>query len=186
MSNLTDEQLMKHFQDGKDEAFHSLFDRYKDKLFRYVHGAYLHDHQRSEDCVQEIFLRVIENRRRYDDGRKFSTWLYAIARNAALNMIRSHGRRAKWLTLDSGNGAQTYDVAVEDKVVSRRELREAVMDAVRDLPDNLGEVFVLREINNMPYEDVASLLGMTEGNVRTTVHRARKKLQKLLKPYLED
>ena len=89
---------MSQFRDGDRQAFHELFERYKDRLFRFVYGAYLHQRSEAEDCVQDVFMRVIQNAKAFQPSRTFRPWLYTIARNAALNMVRERSKRASWLS----------------------------------------------------------------------------------------
>lgn len=88
MDTLTDESLMGMFCDGKPEAFQVLFERHKDRVFRFIYAVYMKDTSKAEDCTQETFVKVIQHRDRFNTDMSFSTWLYTIARNHCLNQIR--------------------------------------------------------------------------------------------------
>jgi RNA polymerase sigma-70 factor (ECF subfamily) len=176
---------MSRFSAGDDAAFRLLFQRYRDRVYRLVLRAYCSGPAEAEDCTQETFLKVIANRDRFDASRTFTTWLYAIARHHCLNVVRARGRRPEFVTDldDDMTASPTGDAAAQ---LAATELDDAIREAVARLPEPLREVFVLREVEGMAHADIAHLLHLEVGAVRTRLHRAKQRLQSLLRPYLED
>lgn len=186
MSDSSDNALMQAFCDGDAAAFQVLFTRYQDRLYRFIYGMYAPDATHAEDWVQEVFLRVIRARDSYDPARPFAGWLFVVARHYCLNQLRA----PVWNLEISGDDLEERSTAAPQPdagtALATAELHQRVHEAIAALPAYLREVFVLREIEDMHFGEMATLLGRSEGTLRTQLHRARAHLQRLLKPYLED
>jgi len=186
MDKIRDEELMAMFCSGNTGAFQILFEKYKDRIFRFIVSSYEHDQVKAEDYAQEIFLRIIKYRDKFNPAMVFSTWLYTVARNYCINQLRNRPKVILWSTeQESGveyraNGKN----AVEE--LEGNELRKIILDAIKELPENLRTVFVLREIDGLANSEVAEIMNIQEGNARTLLHRAKKKLQALITPLLEE
>lgn len=179
---LTDETLMRKFCLGDAEAFQLLFERYRDRLFRFIHVVYVRDYEAAADCTQETFIRVVRKRDSYDPERRFSSWLYTIARNLCLNWLRDHGN-------DADTNVAVTPEATGPQQDPRRllegvELEEKMRQAVEALPEHFRAVFLMREVDGLPHAEVAAALGLSEGAVRTQLHRAKRHLRETLTPYL--
>jgi RNA polymerase sigma-70 factor (ECF subfamily) len=185
MLDVTDEQLMQRFASGDQDAFHVLFDKYKDRIFRYILRAFEPDADRAADLTQDVFLRVITGRGSFDPARRFAPWLYAIARNVAIN--RFHGSseklRRRTISLDEAPTAAP-DPAAPDLAVAG-ELSRFVDRSVDALSEPYREVFLLRELEGLSYDEIADTLGLTPGAARTAAHRARAMLRERLSRILE-
>jgi len=185
MDTVTDEQLMSRFCSGATSAFQVLFDRYRDKIFRFVYGVYEQDAARAEDRTQEVFLRVIRSRDSFNPAMRFSTWLYSIARNCCLNELRNRGRRGEWAT----DEVDQLSLEAPQKDAAQRletaELGAVIRQAIASLSEGLRAVFMLREVDGLAHAEIAGILNLREGAVRTQLHRAKQQLQQRLKPYLE-
>jgi len=186
MESMSDEELMDRFCAGNTAAFQVLFDKYKNRVFRFVIGVHGPDTARAEDIAQETFLRVIRNRDRFNPGMRFTTWLYTIARNVSLNEIRKRPR-------DPVQAACPPDVTVPDdrhpdaaRALAATELGDAIRAAVAALPEPLRTVFVMREVEGLSYGQIADVTGRREGAVRTQLHRAKQQLKQTLTLYLDD
>ena len=183
MSERTDEELMALFQDGDAGAFSLLVRRYKDDLTNYV-VRFVGDRAEAEDLVQESFVRVFRNKARYAGTAKFSTWLYTIASNLAKTRLR---RMALWRFVRLGSGGTEgpeFDLPDEDARTDSeadRSLREErIQKALDSLPVKFREVIVLRDIQELSYEEVAAITGTAMGTVKSRINRARAELRALL------
>jgi len=184
MANVSDEKLMDRFCAGDNSAFQLLFDNYKHRLFRYICNVFEHDRALAEDYTQEVFLRVIRYRDKFDSSMHFSSWLYTIAKNYCKNQIRYKSKRPEMLF---GDDFKIISVAEDSSVHLRnKELNSIIRGALAELPENLREIFVLREIDGCSYEEISEMTGFKEGNIRTRLSRAKSQLRELIKPYLEE
>jgi len=181
MENLKDEELMEMFCNGNTHAFHLIYDRYKNRIFRFISNTYEKDRNSAEDCVQEVFIRLIKNKNTFNVSMRFPTWIYTVARNICLNRIRARAGLLHFELLDN----DMPDKSDSSGKVVRQELYEIIRKAVSELPEKLKAVFIMRELDEISYEDIAGIIGSNEGNIRTLFHRAKKELQKIIKPYIE-
>ena len=188
--DLPDEDLMDHVVAGSEAAFATLVDRYKNRLQNIVY-RYIRDFQRSEDLAQEAFVRVYLHRERYRKTGKFSTWIFTIAVNLAKNEIRRKVRLRDVLSLDyvaemlggSDPGIKDESQPAADRQAERGQTSEVVADAIAKLPVVYREALVLRDIEGLAYEEIAEILGIQGGTVRSRINRARIMLKDKLKGF---
>jgi len=173
--------LMRAIQKGDMVAFNSMVDRYKDRLMNVI-GRMLASQEEAEDIVQETFVRVYQHRQSFNFQHCFSTWIYTIGLNLARNELRKR-RRFKFFEISELQGNEK-EFAVEAKVPSR--LPEMLNEAVDTLPSKYREAFLLRDIEEMPYEEVAKVLEVPLGTVKSRVNRARLMLREKLQPRMEE
>ena len=187
----TDEELMLRYQKAEEPAFAELVRRFKSRL---VSTAYrvVGDYDKAEDVVQETFLRVHRNAHRYKNIAKFSTWIYTIALNVARNELRNT-KRKRLVSLnsfgssgDSDSERTTYDIPDEsarpDLDVQNSELREIFEEAIAKLPVRYRTVFVLRDVQGLSYEEIATILKVPKGTVKSRMNRARQRFRELISP----
>ncbi len=183
-SNFSDEELIKKFQDGDLYAYDLIVRRYKDQLLNFAY-RFLGNLEESEDVVQETFLRLYKNRHAYKQIAKFSTWIYTIAGNLAKTELRKRKRRK--LVSISELGFEEKEYEIEDlKADTERQadsiLKEKIIrNAIENLPFRFKQVIILRDIQELSYEDISSILRIPLGTVKSRVNRARIKLQQTLK-----
>jgi len=176
-----DHDLFRKVQGGDMVAFNDLVNRYRDRLMNVI-GRMLPSREESEDIVQETFLRVYQHRTSFDFKHCFSTWLYTIALNLARNELR---KRKKYRFFDIADLQNTeVELSVEAKVPS--DLGPAINEAILSLPDKYKTAFLLRDIEEMPYEEVARVLSVPLGTVKSRVNRARSILRDKLRPRMEE
>ena len=176
----TDEVLIKRFQDGDSDAFTELVSRYKDPLFNYV-SRMLKDRVYAEDIVQETFVRVYRNRHRYQQIAKFSTWIYTIAINLTKTELRRQNLR-RFFSLsgvsDNGKALELPDNRINlEKSAEDSIAGQKIKESIDQLPKTFREVIILRDIQELSYEEI----GVPLGTVKSRVNRGRTRLQKLLK-----
>ncbi len=173
--------LMRAIQKGDMVSFNAMVDRYKDRLMNVI-GRMLSSQEEAEDIVQETFVRVYQHRQSFNFQHCFSTWIYTIGLNLARNELRKR-RRFKFFEISELQGNEK-ELAVEAKVPSR--LPEMLNEVVDTLPSKYREAFLLRDIEEMPYEEVAKVLDVPLGTVKSRVNRARLMLREKLQPRMEE
>jgi RNA polymerase sigma-70 factor (ECF subfamily) len=171
-----DVQLMLAFRQGDDAAFDTLFRRWAGPLLRYLQRM-LRDPATAEDLVQEAFLRVHRARDRYQPDARFSTWLYRIATNLALNELRRPVRRDPHDSMDADGASPLPDAGPgADRVADARRQVAALEHALGELPDRQRAALLLSAAEGRSYAEVAEMLDVTESAVKALVHRARSQL----------
>jgi RNA polymerase sigma-70 factor (ECF subfamily) len=193
LSTLSDEELIIRFQQGDEEAFVVLVRRFKDPLTNYVY-RFLGEFDEAHDIVQETFLRVYKHRHSYNQVGKFSTWLYTIASNLAKSELRRGGRRHSYSINDmvtGSGGDRDWDVLdpelTPDSQVDTSIKLRMVQQALMQISSTYREVVILRDIQNMTYEEIAEITGLELGTVKSRINRGRAQLQELLRDiYQED
>jgi RNA polymerase sigma-70 factor (ECF subfamily) len=181
---------MDHVVAGSEAAFATLVDRYRHRLQNIVY-RYIRDSQRAEDLAQEAFVRVYLHRERYRKTGKFSTWIFTIAVNLAKNEIRRKVRLRDVLSLDhlaellggGDPGIRDDSQPSPDRQAERGQTNEMVTNAIGKLPPVYREALVLRDIEGLAYEEIAEILGIPGGTVRSRINRARIMLKDKLKGY---
>ena len=183
--NRDDTELVKRVLEGETDLFAVLVDRYRTRLSRYVE-RFTHDVEDARDVTQDVFIKVYGALDSYDPHYKFSTWLFRIAGNAAIDHLRR--RRVRTLPLERPPGEDGEARSVDPpetrpnphEELTRHRLRTALAEAIDRLPDDYRELISLRHYGEMPYEEIAELKGMPLGTVKNKLFRARKALRDLL------
>jgi RNA polymerase sigma-70 factor (ECF subfamily) len=178
-------KLVLHLKQGDEEAFRLLIQQYREKLYNIAYGITL-DSEDSLDIVQDVFLKVHQNIRRFRGKSKLSTWLHRITVNQSLNWKRRWKRRFRWhhrplVTEDSGDypelGTNEY---YPEKLYQNKEFEKAFREKLRELPEDARTVFVLKEIEGLSYEEIAKTLKLKRGTVSSRLFYARQKLKESL------
>lgn len=186
LSQMSDEELMSQFQAGTVEAYDILMDRYKDQITNYIY-RFVGEWQECEDLLQETFLRVYRNRHSYRPIAKFSTWLYTIAGNLARSEYRKRKRRQTRSIQSVNRDNEEYEIDIPDDTFSPDQDAESaiqdeyIQNALMEIPDVFREVVVLRDVQQLSYDEIAQITGLPLGTVKSRINRGRTKLQALLK-----
>ncbi len=186
LRQLSDEELMAHFQAGTVQAFDILVERYSEKLFHYLYH-FVKDDKQVEDLLQDTFLRVHRNRHSYHPIAKFSTWLYTIAGNLARSEYRRRRRHRTYSFHSLSRDGEEYEMEIPaetlapDRHAERGIHDEAIQQALAQLPEDFREAVVLRDVQQLSYEEIAEITGLPLGTVKSRINRGRTKLQELLK-----
>lgn len=188
---LDDGALVSEYLAGQPRAFDALVDRYQNRLLNFIYRT-VGDRERAEDLVQEAFIRVHRHIARFDDRKKFSTWIYTIASNLAKNELRNRSRNPLVLfqTMTQGWDDEERPLEFEDSslrpddLYRKRHVRELVEQTVAQLPEHHREVFVLRELEGRSYEEIADITHCNLGTVKSRLNRARSSFAELIEPGL--
>jgi RNA polymerase sigma-70 factor (ECF subfamily) len=168
-----DALLMLALRAGDSTAFDALFRRWAAPLLRYLERM-LRDAGAAEELVQEVFLRVHGARERYQPQARFSTWLYRIATNLALNELRRPRRREAHASVDEPDGpALAADGPAPEAALDARRLAARVEQELARLPERQRAALCLSAVEGLSYADVAAALEISESAVKALVHRAR-------------
>jgi RNA polymerase sigma-70 factor (ECF subfamily) len=189
---LSDETLLERFNEGHVDAFEELLARHRRPVFNFVLRS-VHDVSRAEEILQEVFLRVVQRSGDFRGQSKFSTWLYTIARNQCID----HGRKMSYrrhasldapTRSDDEQGPTLMDRvagpgATSDREAIGKQLQVAIARAVEALPDEQREVFLLRQVQDLPFKEIALIVGTSENTVKSRMRYALERLQGALAEY---
>ncbi len=192
LRNSDDSTVVAAYLAGTKAAFDELVGRYQKRLLNFVYRT-IGDRERAEDLVQEVFIRVHRHLQRFDQTKKFSTWIYTIASNLAKNELRNRSRSPLVLfqTIKKNWEADHRPLQFEDRhqrpddLFRKRHLRDLVEWAVSQLPEHHRVVFVLRELEGKTYEEIAEITGCNLGTVKSRLNRARNRFAQVIAPQLD-
>ena len=182
----SDEELIASFQNGNEQAYIELVRRYRDRLMTFVF-RFLGDSDLSEDIVQDTMLKVYTHKHYYKEIAKFSTWVYTIAGNLAKTELRKQKRRkitqlSQMNTDDRKYEIPSKDLKSEDKIQGEFAEKE-IQKAILQLPLHFRTVVILRDIQELSYEEISNIVDVPLGTVKSRINRARLQLQQSLKEF---
>jgi len=190
-----DALLMLRVRDDDAEAFQSLLLIYQPKIQRFLRQLVNSD-SLAEDLVQDVFLRIWRARKTYQPTAKFSTWIFLIAGNVASNAVRDRGRRRETQSpranSDSGAAIPLEELAVAStstlavRKFDKAERAQMVQFAVQALSVRQRTALLLSKFENLSYQEIADVMGMSVKAVKSLLSRARINLKVLLQPYMEE
>jgi RNA polymerase sigma-70 factor (ECF subfamily) len=186
-----DQQLVERAQRGDKSAFELLVAKYQRKLARLL-SRFIRDPAEVEDVAQEAFIKAYRALPSFRGESAFYTWLYRIGINTAKNYLVAMGRRAPTTTeFDSEDaenfedGDQLRDVNTPENELMSKQIAQTVNDTMEALPEELRAAIVLREIDGLSYEEIATVMNCPIGTVRSRIFRARETIAERLRPLLE-
>ncbi len=185
----TDEQLIARFQQGDAYAYDLLVKRYKDPLMNYIY-RFVGDRTDAEDILQETFLRLYKNKHYYREIARFSTWIYTIAGNLAKTELRKRRRRSffsinNYMSTDKDFELPDKNIT-PDRYTDSGITDDEIHKAINKLSPKFRQVILLRDIQGFSYEEIAHIVNIPLGTVKSRVNRARLRLQKDLKKIARD
>lgn len=176
---IEDRELVRRILAGQTDDFRVLVDRHQQSIFRFASGL-LGSREEAEDVTQETFLAAFANLSGYDSSRAtLSTWLFTIARNRCINLLKQR-RPIALNELDSIGNVTSVDPLVS------QELSQQLDRALAALPVEQRSAFVLAEIEELPYAEIARIERTSLGTVKSRIHRAKQRLQALLEPVMRE
>ncbi len=181
---LSDEILIKKFQEGDINAYNQIVYRYKDRLLNFIY-RFLNDLDRSEDLVQDTLLKLYTHKDSYQEIAKFSTWLYTIAANLARTELRKLKRRKTFSVTELSYEDREFIISSSDADPSddhlSKNFEKTVQHALLELPDDFKTIIILRDIQELSYDEISKIVQLPLGTVKSRINRGRVKLQQLLK-----
>lgn len=186
----TDEDLVAAVLAGDRDRFGDLVDRYQSRLVNYLFRL-LRNPDDAHDLAQEVLVKVYQVLDRFDPHYRFSTWLFRVAQNAAIDQIRR--RRLKVVSMrqdEDGGESRDWDLPSPERGpygdLRNRERGGAIQDAIDALPWEYRELILLRHFGDLPYEDIARMKKMPLGTVKNKLFRGRQMLKEKLADFLSD
>lgn len=179
----TDEELIHRFQKGDEAAYLELVKRYRDKLTNFAY-RFMGNPEDAEDIVQDTFVKLFTHRHFYRNIAKFSTWIYTITANLAKTELRKRKRRKVSYLSQMGTEDKDFDIPGEDTTDEYTEGRFAksrIQDAIQTLPIHFRTAVILRDIQELSYEEISKILDVPLGTVKSRINRARLQLQEELR-----
>jgi len=182
VSSLTDAELIGIAVSGRDDSFEELVRRYQRPIAGYVFRM-LGNYDASLDVTQEVFIKVYKSLKRYSPEYKFSTWLYRIAHNAAIDHIRRNSVYTQSIETESKDGA--YQLQFEcpspspEIIRERKEWRHEIAEVIKRLQPAYRELIILRHSNDLSYDEIAEVTGLPLGTVKNRLFRAREHMREL-------
>ncbi len=179
------EDLIARVRSGDDEAFRLIFERYARPVISFIYDM-VGERALAEELMQETFVRGYKNLGGLRDETKLSTWLFGIARNVALESLRRQRRTNRQLELDDPlvKGLRDGSVPPDDNLINK-EMHQAIHAALRELDEDKRLVFALKVFQQQSYEEIALITGFSMAKLKTDLHRARREMRRLLRPYME-
>ena len=189
LSNLPDADVVALAQQGRDAAYRELIRRYERPVFSLVFRM-VRDRELAEDLAQDTFVKVLQHIDRYRPEFKFSSWLFKIANNVAIDHLRR--RQLDTVSIDGSPYAATTDAAQDSALdvaskgesaldlIEARELGSAIERAIASLRPEYRSCILLRHVEDRSYEEIAATLDLPLGTVKTYIHRARQELRRAL------
>src|SRR4051812_18837114 len=190
---VTDEVLMMRFQAGDRAAFASLVRKHKTAIYNFILRL-VRSNSTAEDLVQDVFVKVVQSAADFKHESRFSTWCYAIARNICIDHLRKMSFR-NHSSLDQAMGdspdgptlldrtADVHPSAAVERSAIGVQLGQRIVRCVEKLPQEQREVFLLREVANLPFKDIAGITGVPENTVKSRMRYALERLQEDLAEY---
>jgi len=189
LQQMSDEDVMEQLQNGVIPAFDIIVHRFKDRLHNFLY-RYTHNHEDCEDLVQETFLRVYKSRQSYKRIAKLSTWIYTIALNLAKTMYKKK-QRMKTFSIhedESNPDDRAFDIEdtsiLQDEKLHLKNSMEELEKALAELNDDFREAIVLRDIQQLSYEEISEITDTPMGTVKSRINRARQQLQETIGNYV--
>ena len=189
LQQMSDEDVMEQLQNGVIPAFDIIVHRFKDRLHNFLY-RYTHNHEDCEDLVQETFLRVYKSRQSYKRIAKLSTWIYTIALNLAKTMYKKKQRMKTFSIHEDESNPDDRAFDIEDTSILQDEklhLKNSMVElekALAELNDDFREAIVLRDIQQLSYEEISDITDTPMGTVKSRINRARQQLQETIGNYV--
>ena len=182
----SDEKLILRFQEGDINAYNELVKRYKDRLLNFV-LRYFNNVEQAEDVVQDTLIKLYTHASYYKNVAKFSTWIFTIAKNNALTELRKN-KRKKTDSLWTEDG-QVIDINSKEESLDSKVQNEIAIDQLNkfldEIPENFRMAVVLRDFQELSYEEISKILEIPIGTIKSRINRGRIQLAEKMKHFKE-
>ena len=182
----SDEKLILRFQEGDINAYNELVKRYKDRLLNFVF-RYFNNVEQAEDVVQDTLIKLYTHASYYKNVAKFSTWIFTIAKNNALTELRKN-KRKKTDSLWTDDG-QVIDINSKEESLDTKVQNEIAIDQLNkfldEIPENFRMAVVLRDFQELSYEEISKILEIPIGTIKSRINRGRIQLAEKMKHFKE-
>src|SRR5919202_1920110 len=185
VATLADSDLVRRAIRGRGDGFEELVRRYQRPIVSYVYRM-TGDYESALDLTQDVFIKVYGSLARYRSEYKFSTWIYRIAHNTAIDHLRRQTTREQELSARTPDG-ETYerpvasDAPTPEQMSERAERRAEIEDVIQQLPPTYRELIVLRHAHDLSYDEIAEVTGLPLGTVKNRIFRAREAMRQPLR-----
>jgi RNA polymerase sigma-70 factor (ECF subfamily) len=178
--------LILRCQQGNQEAFKEIYDRYREKVYRVAYGV-VRQREDALEIVQDVFVKLFRSIRSFEGKSRFYTFLYRMTMNTAIDHVRRMKKFSKPSVQEEG-GFQLPEQPEKgpDRLLLYKELEEKVKGALEKLPMDQRTAIIFREIEGLSYQEMAETMRCSLGTVMSRLHYGRKKLQELLKGYVKE
>jgi len=186
VTDYTDEQLILKFQKGDIKSYNEIVERFKDRLLNFVNG-YMHDYEVAQNLVQDTFVKVYTHGHSYKEISKFSTWIYTIAGNLAKTELRKLKRRKTYSFSQLSNDEREFSLDKHSMATSnssergeRHQKYHDIREAIPRLNEDFRNIIILRDIQELSYDEISNITGLAIGTVKSRINRARLKLVEMI------
>lgn len=179
MTDRSDLELVRLFQQGDESAFNQLVLRYQEKVY-WVARRFINEHDGADDVTQEVFIKAYESLKEFRSESSLYTWLYRITVNIALNVLRRN-KVKEFFRIDELFDPEDEGAGAPDELLEQQEERTLIEQAIAALPEKQKAVFLLRYHEEMPYEEIAKVLKTSVGGLKANYFHAVKKIEEYLK-----
>jgi RNA polymerase sigma-70 factor, ECF subfamily len=173
VSDTDDKDLVARCREGNDEAWRELVDRFGPRVYAIAYHFTM-KREDAEELSQEVFLKVFENLHRYDGGFPLVAWILSVSRNLCIDRYRRH-KREKSFRFVSDEAVTTLLKSEDDpaSMALKKERTKLLFSALAEIPEDLAEILVLRDLNGLAYEEIGKALDLPDGTVKSRLFRAR-------------
>lgn len=180
MTGIDDEHILHLFHSGKQEqqAFRMLVDKYRERLYWHIRKIVL-CHEDTDDILQNTFVKIWQGLPSFQSGSKLYTWMYRIATNEALNHLHETRRKVHGNTVEISD--HLADTLESDPFFSGDDIQRRLQRAILTLPEKQRTVFNMHYFDDLPYEDMAQILGVAVGTLKATYHNAANRIKQQIK-----
>lgn len=184
-SALSDETLMIRIRNDDPDAFEELYNRYSTRVLNFLYRLWSRDEDTAQDLLQDTFLRIIDKADYFDETKRFSTWLFTIASNLSKNELRRRGIRRDKLRIYGDELSPSYESDIE-QILDRKKLAQGIDREINMLEPISRELLELRFREGMTVNEIAVIMDIPAGTVKSRLHHLIKRLTQKLNNYIDQ